>query len=49
MKQHILTPASFYFTNSWARFMSTGYFVLEKYREMEWMCRSQSGTAALSV
>ena len=41
MKQHILTTASFYFTNSWARFMSTGYF--------EWMCRSQSGTAALSV
>ena len=46
MKQHILTTASFYFTNSWARFMSTGYFVLGKYREMEWMCRSQSGTAA---
>lgn len=35
MKQHILTTASFYFTNSWARFMSTGYFVLGKYREME--------------
>ena len=33
----------------WARFMSTGYFVLGKYREMEWMCRSQSRTAALSV
>ena len=49
MKQHILTTASFYFTNSSARFMSTGYFVLGKYREMEWMCRSQSGTAALSV
>ena len=25
MKQHILTTASFYFTNSWARFMSTGF------------------------
>lgn len=47
MKQHILTTASFYFSSSWARFMGAGYFVLGKYREMEWMCRSHSGTAAL--
>ena len=45
-----LTTASRFFSYfGWARFMSTGYFVLGKYREMEWMCRSQSGTAALSV
>lgn len=24
------TSASFYFTNGWARFMGTGYFVLER-------------------
>ena len=49
MKRCALTTASFCFFFGWARFMSTGYFVLGKYREMEWMCRSQSGTAALSV
>ena len=30
MDRMTLTTASFYFTNSWVRFMSAGYFALEK-------------------
>ena len=28
-----LTRTSFYFTNSWARFMGAGYFALEQYMD----------------
>ena len=33
MKHQNLNHTSFYFTNSWARFMGAGYFVLAEYRD----------------